>query len=319
MSGRGKRILYQIFDVVLWLCTAASVVLLLLLTVPKDDPEIAEFLALDALILCCLFRIPVLIHELGHLLFGLIAGMRPAAFMISGICISSKGVRYVGSKAAGMTAMYPKNGRNVRGKTLALSLGGALFGLLLGGVMLALYFALPYHPALLFFAFLAFFVLYEAIRALIPVELYTGKTDGAVIRGILKHAPEEEIMLRVLTVQGILFKGTFSEIPRELLYDVPVVREDLPARRALLALRVQYELAHKNEDDARKLLKEFADLEEYFSQDEADFLSRYENYFSGVFEAEKKQPLFGIRELENSLSESIKKEPCDEQDPSISM
>lgn len=315
MSGRGKRILYQCFDVALWLSAAASVVLLLLFTVPKEQPELAEYLALDAFLLCCLFRIPVFVHEIGHLLFGLIVGMRPAAFVVSGIGISPKGVRYIGSGTAGMAAMYPKNGRSVRGKALVFSLGGSVLGLLLGGVMFALYFALPYHPALLFCAFLAVFVLCEAIRALIPAELSAGKTDGAVIRGILKHSSEEEIMLRVLTAQGILFKGTFSEISQELLYDVPVVREDLPSRRVLLALRIQYELAHRNQESARKLLNEFAGLEEDFSQDEADFLRRYEGYFDGVFEAEKKQPFFGIRELEKSLSEDIKKGSCNEQDP----
>ena len=315
MSGRAKRISYQIFDVVLWLCALASVVLLFLFTMPKESPEVAEYIALDAVIICSLIRIPVLIHEIGHLIFGLFAGMKPAAFVVSGISISSKGVRYVGAKTAGMTAMYPKNGKNVRGKTLALSLGGGLFGLVLGGILLTIYFVLPYHPALLFCAFLSFFLFHESIRALIPAELATGKTDGAVIRGILKGCAEEEIVLRVLTVQGLLNRGTFADVPRELLYDVPVVREDLPAYRALLALRVQYELARHGDEEARKHLTVFAGLEEYFSQDEADFLRRYELYFNGAFEIEKKQPLLGIRELEKMLSENVKKGSCDEQNP----
>ena len=315
MSGRGKRILYLVLDIVLWVCAVGSAALILLLNVPKARPELAEYLVMGALVLSILLRIPVLVHELGHLLFGLFSGMRPVSFMICGMCISAKGVRFVGSKTAGMTAMYPKNGKNVRKKALALSFGGAAFGLLLGGALLAIYFAFPYHPALLFFALLAIFVVYESVRALIPVELAAGKTDGAVIRGILKRSSEEEIMLRVLTAQGILFEGIFTEIPRELLYDVPVVREDLPARRALLALRVQYELAHQNTENAQKNFNEFAVLEEYFSAEEAEFFSRYQNYFNGSFEAEKKQPLFGVRELEKTLAESTEKGPRNEQDP----
>ena len=315
MSGRGKRILYHVIDIALWLCAVACIVLFILFTTPKKAPDLAEFLAFDAVIICILLRIPVLVHELGHLLFGLMVGMRPAAFIFSGFSISSKGIHYVGSKAVGMTAMYPRNGKSVRGKTLAFSFGGSVFGLLVGAALLALYFALPYHPALLFCAFLALFVIYEGIRALIPAELSAGKTDGAVIRGILKHSPEEEIMLRVLTAQGILFKGTFADLPRELLYDVPVVREDLPAHRALLELCIQYELSLRNDEGAQIYMGKFAALEEYFSQDEVDFLRRYNGYFSGAFEAEKKQPLYGIRELEKSLLEDEKKEPCDEQDP----
>ena len=70
MSGRTKRKLYFIFDILLWVCVFAGAAAILL-TTPKESPDTWDMVACFGLVLCVLFRIPILIHELGHLLFGL--------------------------------------------------------------------------------------------------------------------------------------------------------------------------------------------------------------------------------------------------------
>ena len=292
MSGRTKRILYRILDTVLWLAAALGVFLMLLLIASKEKeaPQAAEFIACGAFVLCILLKIPVLLHELGHLLFGLIAGMKPVSFRVS----------FLGGSTAGAIEMVPKNPKKVRGRFLCFALGGGIFNLLVGAVLLALFLSLPYHPALLFCGMFSSFSLYEGVRALIPAELPAGKTDGGVICGILRQSPEEMVMLRVLEVQGILCKGSFSAVPRRALFETPVVREDLPAFHALLSLRMQYLLALCDEKGAAEQLSRLKNLEEYFSEGEKKELERYERYFSGDFTA-RKEPLFGLSELEKTL------------------
>jgi predicted RNA-binding protein Jag len=78
----------------------------------------------------------------------------------------------------------------------------------------------------------------EEPQTVVPVA--TGKTDGETVRALVKGEPSAVVALRVLTAQGILFRQTYGELREELLYDVPVVREDDEAFPALLQLRWGY-------------------------------------------------------------------------------
>lgn len=301
MSGRTKRKLYFVFDLLLWVCAIAGAAVILL-TTPKEAPDTWDMIACFGFVLCVLFRIPVLVHELGHLLFGLLAGMKPISFTVSLFQISGEGVKFIGwSKTAGATEMIPRSGKGVRARMIVFALGGGIFNFIVGGALLALYLCLPYHSGLLFCGLFSLFSLYEGIRALIPCELAAGKTDGGVLLGLFKKSPEEEVMLRVLEAQGILYRNSFAQIKRELLFDAPVVREDLPAFAALLLLRLQYLLYHK--EDAQTVLDRLELLSEYFSEVERAELSYYRAAMRGEKpeNSTKKEPLYGVRELKNDL------------------
>lgn len=278
MSGRGKTTLYQIFDWFLWLAAIAGVVLLILFTVPKARIEWQEILAAIGLVLCLVLRIPALVHELGHLLFGTLAGMKPAAVTVSLFRVSAKGIKFIGysQSAAGSTEMYPRSAGNMRARMFIYTLGGGVMNLLVGGLFLTLYLMLLYSAGLFFLGMLSLYMLYEGIRAFVPAELPAGKTDGAVLCGLIKKAPDEEVACRVLEIQGSINQGTFADIPRERMFDVPVVREDLPAWRALLFLRMQYLLACGDEEGAGKTLQRLKTLAEYMSEDELSELARLE-------------------------------------------
>ena len=271
MSGRTKRILYTVFDCILWLGAIVGVALILLYAVPSENGRLvlADRISCYALLCCVLLRVPVLLHELGHLLFGLLVGMKPISFTVSLFRIAGGRIKFIGySQTAGATEAVPNNGKHVRGKFITFALGGGVLNLLVGGVMLALFLILPYHAGLLFCGLLALFFLAEGIRAFLPCELPAGKTDGARVIGALKRAPEEEVLLRVLTAQGILYRGNFSELPQELLFEAPVVREDSPQYHALLELQYRYLLSAGENARAVRALNRLESLSEYFSEEQ---------------------------------------------------
>ena len=275
MSGRAKRILYTVLDCILWMGAIVGVALVLLYAVPSENgrPALADRIACYAIACCVLLRVPVLLHELGHLLFGLFVGMKPVAFTVSLFRIAGGRIKFIGySQTAGATEAVPKNGKHVRAKFIVFALGGGVLDLLFGGVMLALFLCLPYHAGLLFCGLLALFFLAEGIRSFLPAQLPAGKTDGALVLGVLKRAPEEEVLLRVLTAQGILYRGHFSELSQALLFEAPVVREDCPQYHALLELQYCYLLSTGEKVRAESALNRLESLSEYFSEEQSRVL-----------------------------------------------
>lgn len=299
MSGKTKKTLYFVCDGLLFLLACACVVLsFFLFRFENRSPALWDYIAAAAFALAVVLHVPTLVHEAGHLLFGKIAGMKKAAFQVT--MVLRRG------NAAGRCEMFPKNGKHVKGKLLCFAVGGAAMNLFVGGAMLALYFSLPYHPTLFFCLLLAPFMIYEGLRALLPADLAAGKTDGAVILGALKNRPEERVMLSVLTAQGILYRQGFDSVPRDLLFSLPVVREDLPAFHALLMLRAQYFLSQNEDAAAKDVLDRLYALSEYMGIEEQFEIKRYLRFFEGKFEAQKNL-LFGVEKLEEELAARSRK------------
>lgn len=307
MSGRAKKIAYGVADGLLFACACAGYVLVNLSAIAQHAPK-AEWLGAAALwcVSLCL-RLPALVHECGHLLFGLLVGMRPISFSVR--CVRfAKGERprFVRSDFAGKTEMVPQGGGRMRGRTMFYTAGGAALDLLAGGALLAVFLALPQtNFGVLYAGSLMPFLFYEGVRALLPAQLPAGKTDGAVLCGLLKKTSEEEVMLRVFTAQGILYRGDFSDIARPLLFEAPVVREDLPAFSALLMLRLQYLLSEGKTAEAEEVYHRLSGLSEYFAPEEEEEVERYGGAFTGNFE-KKPTPVRGIARLEALLEKQNK-------------
>ncbi len=298
MSGRGKRIVYMIGNGILCLLAFAATVWIALVNAFYQGP-VSLIISVVAWGLACAVRLTAVVHELGHLVFGALAGMKCVSVTLSYFRIGGGKIKPVNPAYAGAIEAFPRKGKHVRGKFFALASGGSVVNLIVGGMLFALYFAFPLHTATVFCGMLAPFMVYEGCVALIPAELPAGKTDGKILLGLIKKAPEEEVMLRVLTAQGILYKGLFSDIPRELLFDVPVVREDLPAFLALMVLRIEYLLFMGEQAGAEE---QYARLEEIEWTDEAhgEEFARCRGYLTGNFE-ESASPFYGIAELERKL------------------
>lgn len=299
MSGKTKRTIYYVLSAVLLVASIAAVILM---WIYGEGENYIFGLAIAAYLL---FPLNVLVHEMGHLLVGLLCGMKFATVRVGHLVFVRDHGKFscrfsLSNGTAGETAFYPTSSRRVKGRFLLTSLGGAMFNFIYAAVFGALYFVLPRTSAILFFEYFAPLSLYEGIMALLPVELLPGKTDGAVIMGLLKSNAEEAVALRVLTAQGMLHRKTFCELPKELLFDVPIVREDLPAYHALLILRVQYLLAAERQEEGRNELNRLLALSEYLSDEELEEVKRYAGYFEGNFKAAE-GTLYGIVELEKRL------------------
>lgn len=263
----------------LWFAAvAAAAVIAWLSTAGRTAAEnagfaVSEFFAYVGCIVAVFVRLPVLFHELGHLLFGLIAGMKPVSFIFS---------PFSRADYAGAVEMYPKGEKRLRMRVCLFAFGGTALALIVGGALFALYFALPYHAGLLFCGMLAPFFAYEGLRALLPAELPAGKTDGAVLWGLLRRNAEEELMLRVMAARGILAEGSYGDIRRELLFETPVVREDLPLFAALLQLRWRFLRYRGDVAAAREIARLGAIAEEFAEPLQAQICCDLVYYYSAA-------------------------------------
>lgn len=268
MSGRTKRILYRIFSAVAVLAAYAGALGMLFLASgatfekPAFPFQLVFYCFLAAV---CIFPIEVAVHEIGHLLFGFIGGMKFLSVSMNRIAFSrtKPHIRFSLEGYAGATQMVPKNGNCMRKKIMLFTAGGMVLNLIYGAVFLVLFFTVERYPTLLFFELFAPLNLMEGLIALYPAELPAGKTDGAVFSGLICKSPEEDVMLRIFQAQGILHKGSFSEISRELLFDAPVIREDEAAFCALTQLRWQYLVWNGDEEGAIRECGRLEALTEY--------------------------------------------------------
>ncbi|MDE6059190.1 MAG: M50 family metallopeptidase [Clostridia bacterium] len=269
MSGRTKRIIYEILEIVLGLIAIVGTILVGFFGVIQDaNQTLGCGIALIVFgLFCILLPISVLIHELGHFLFGLVSGLKFISLSVACFQVTGKGIHYIGKRGfSGETQMLPKSEKRVRSKMACFSLGGAFLNLVFGAVFLALFFVVPIHPVLFFFELCAPFNLFEGIVALLPAELEAGRTDGKMFLEIVKDTPYSKVFLSVLTAQGLLFSKSFTEIEKRLLFDLPVIREDEPAFLALTQLRWQYLFMNGNEEDAAVQIRRLEELAEYLPE-----------------------------------------------------
>lgn len=270
MSGKTKRILYRVAYIVTALCAVAATAVLLVFAVRTGGPLSTESTAVwiavgVAIAVAVLFPLNLIVHELGHVLFGVLVGLRPVSVKIGYFCVSRNGVRFsLDTDAGGMSAMLARNVAHLRGKLFFAALGGAACNLIYGAVCLTLWFLFP-SPATLFFVLLAPVNLFEGIAALLPLERTDGATDGAVLIGLMKKRPFAEVMLGILKTQSVLVKGTYANVKREWLFGVPVIREDDVLFLALTQLRWQYLFCRNDEKGAFGQLKRLERLYEYHS------------------------------------------------------
>ncbi len=219
----------------------------------SQDKLAAVFLCLGALAATALLRLPDALHETGHLLFGVCAGLRVLEVRIGWLCFDKTGVRFAAGKGAGETRLTLRHERGARARLFAAALGGPLLAAVAGVALLLAWGMSAAHPALTFFALTAPFLLQEALFACVPAELPDGATDGLTLAELASKTGEAEVALRVMTAQLQLERDPNAELPYELLFGAPVVREDSPAFLELLRLQREYLLAHGERAEAERI------------------------------------------------------------------
>lgn len=272
MSGRAKKITYRIVELLLVLFAAAGIFFIFYAAFRAD--VLHDSLSISVCVVGFVLLLPVatvFLHETGHLVFGLIAGLRFYSFSIRFLQIGRGGrVCFINNPDfAGKTVMLPKKVKSARGKLLVFALGGAAFNLIYGCVFLLLYFLVPQTPVLLLFELLAPLSLFEGLIALYSAELPAGNTDGKIAIGLIKNTPYARVMQAVLAAQGTLVTGSYSAVSREMIFDTPVIREDDPLFLSLTQLRWQYCYFNGDKEEAIAQIGRLRALCDYTDSEEA--------------------------------------------------
>lgn len=170
-------------------------------------------------------------HELGHILAGLLFGFRVERLKIYHLMFYyNKNTPVVAidpkSGVAGACEMYPVKERNIEKNYFALTAGGIVLTSIIFFVVLfiTIYFGLnnvrpEVYPVFSFFIMWLpasfFYTFFNAI----PFENEDGKSDGGVLLGIKKKHPSELTAVNILKIHYKMYVGLRpSEIDRYLFF-----------------------------------------------------------------------------------------------------
>ena len=274
MTARQKCSAYRAVQYVLLAAALALTILLIL----KGDVGAGSRVLVCALVCvaAAVLQAHYLIHELGHLVFGLLSGFRPVSFAVACVRFSriGKKVSFVPNAAyAGACEMYPVGEKHLKGRLLLYTMGGVIFNFIFAAAGILCFLLLPASWGLLFFVSLAPLNLYECVTELLPVQLPAGKTDGQFALDLVRGESGARNAYAVFHAQSLLAKGCFADVPRPILYDVPVVREDDPVFLSLLSLRMMRAQLTGERDEALLCAERLSGLLEYLPPEQAKELA----------------------------------------------
>lgn len=187
-----------------------------------------------------------LLHELGHMLFGAISGIKAKPHF-----------SLFGSSSC---ALIPKKENKIKARIIATAYGGIIVNLFIAVICMLL---IEFYIAPAWLSFLIPANMYLCILNIMPVHLPSGKTDGLVINDIINKNNVGKVLLAVLTVQAQVLNGKpIAEVDEELLFNLPQIQEDDQSFIALTELRYEYMKAKGNEEEAQKYKQRFEQLKE---------------------------------------------------------
>ncbi|MBP5308762.1 MAG: hypothetical protein J6Z34_06475 [Clostridia bacterium] len=193
----------------------------------------------------------IVLHEAGHLVFGLFAGMKFKELRIPFFIIRSSNGRIkvffnVKNSFLGSCEMYPSGSGIPYPKAFAWEAFGGLAGSFTALSVSVLFLILtPFisaYPVILF-GFAAPFLYVILLENAFPAEVNGARTDGGQLLEILRKTPSSQVLVSVLTAQACYRAGKApSELPYELLFNVPQIPENDSNYALLLNNRYLYAL-----------------------------------------------------------------------------
>ena len=172
---------------------------------------------------------------------------------------------------AEQTQMIPMQSGNMRKRTMKYTAGGLIFGAVSFALFLVCAVCLQIFnqaSAFLFYALLPYTGYLFLLNA-VPVYLAGGKTDALVLKGLKNNFDEEKVMLSAMEIFGCLAEGkSFSEIDKDLYFDLPVIAESIPVYATITDLRYRYRLETGDFDGAIEEINRLAQLSCYMESQE---------------------------------------------------
>lgn len=187
--------------------------------------ESAAFLLLGFVLFFLFYLLSILLHEAGHLVFGLATGWRFASFRIGSLTLVRRGEKFLLRRAnlpgtAGQCLLEPPDGGYENCPSALYHLGGGLMNLAVGAAALALGFAVsPAAGGVLRILALVNFAI--AASNLIPMSR-KGMTNDGYMAAELKNEPQSrKASYLLLKAYAALIRVTyFNELPEELVREI---------------------------------------------------------------------------------------------------
>lgn len=206
----------------------------------------ASLIMFFALSVVCI-PLSVILHELGHMLFGAV--------------VKIKAVPHFKLMGASSCTVIPGTDKNLKDRIIFTSLGGLIINALciaLGVVALTVE-GVPVHISALL-PFSAYLFLLNAM----PFGYSDGATDGLVVCGLVRGDDSSKVMLRVLKVQAQVLGGKpFEDVDEDLLFGLPQIAEDDINFISLTELRYEYFKAKGDSEQAGKYKQRLDELKKY--------------------------------------------------------
>jgi len=184
------------------------------------------------------FFVSVLIHELGHLLFGVAAKMKPVAMMVGPCCWKFEEEKrwpkltFQKGIVGGLTLCVPTEMTELKKPLVRFIVGGPLGSFALGAACIAFY---SVSPMLLKIPliFTALITILLGLYNLYPKTVAGMHTDGARLRTLFKNnAACDEMIAQFLLSAHMYAEGTPNDWPQDQIDTLVKATEDSPEWRA---------------------------------------------------------------------------------------
>lgn len=146
-------------------------------------------LALYVLLLYAVYFIHIIVHESGHLVFGLLTGYKFNSFRIGSVIMTKENGKIRFSRfslmgTAGQCLLSPPEEKEGKIPFKLYNLGGVIFNLLLAALSLALYFVLPKAPTLS-----------VLLLGSVVIGLFCAFTNGVPMNGVVNNDGSNAVAL----------------------------------------------------------------------------------------------------------------------------
>ncbi len=199
-------------------------------------PQFFFLIELLSLILSCYLQL--ILHEAGHLVFGLLSGYRFSSFRIGSLMLAKvegrlRLARLSIAGTAGQCVMAPPApDENGRIPSVLFNLGGSMMNLILSVVLLVLYFSLPQSLFSVFLFICAFVGLFLALSNGIPLHMEMIDNDGRNALSLHKDLFANHAFYVQLKVSEEISNGKRLKDMPDALFEIP---EGADRRNPLIA------------------------------------------------------------------------------------